>query len=151
MVETCHNGDRLQINQPPMKTNLKILSIILMSFVGLTALYGGWSLMMDPSGLALQMPVEKLKRSPFEDFFIPGTILFFILGCGSLLVLPIVLKGTPKATNFIILAGITISGWIVVQMIMLLEINWFHGVYLAVALALIYIGVKAESTQRNSR
>jgi hypothetical protein len=128
-----------------MKTNLKVIGVILLSFVGFTALYGGWALMIDSSGELIHLSVAKLKFSPFKDFFIPGAILFVVLGWGSLLVLPFVLNGTPKATNFLILAGVTISGWIVVQMIMLLEINWLHILYLSIGMMLITVGFKSAS------
>jgi hypothetical protein len=96
-------------------------------------------------GELIHLSVAKLKFSPFKDFFIPGAILFVVLGWGSLLVLPFVLNGTPKATNFLILAGVTISGWIVVQMIMLLEINWLHILYLSIGMMLITVGFKSAS------
>jgi hypothetical protein len=128
-----------------MKTNLKIIGVILLSFVGFTALYGGGALMIDSSGELIHLSVAKLKFSPFKDFFIPGAILFVVLGWGSLLVLPFVLNGTPKATNFLILAGVTISGWVVVQMIMLLEINWLHILYLSIGMMLIMVGFKSAS------
>jgi len=134
-----------------MKTDFRILGVALLSFVGFTALYCGFALMIDPSGEFINLPVEKLKFSPFADFLIPGVILFFVLGLGSLLVIPVVIKDTPESTNFMILAGIIISGWIVVQMIMALEVHWLQGVYIAIALALIFIGIKAEARQESKR
>jgi hypothetical protein len=112
-------------------------------------LYGGWALMIDPSGAIVNLHIEKLKLSPFTDFFVPGAILFFVLGWGSLIALPFVLKGTAKGTNFIILAGVIVSGWIVVQMIMMLEINWLHTVYILVGVALIITGLKAAKAVKN--
>jgi hypothetical protein len=127
-----------------MKFFLKALAIILLIVVGLTALYGGWALMIDPSGEILQMPVTQLKLSPFENYFVPGAILFFALGWGSILVLPAVVLGKSNSHTFLILAGAVVSGWIIAQMIMLAQINWLHVIYISIGSALIFIGVKVK-------
>lgn len=57
-----------------------ILLICLIVFQALSALFGGVQLILDPTGMSLQMPVTWLKNSPFHDFLIPGLILTFLLG-----------------------------------------------------------------------
>jgi hypothetical protein len=57
-----------------------ILLIFLLVFQTLSALYGGIQLILDPSGMKMQMPVSWLKNSPFHDFLIPGLILTLLLG-----------------------------------------------------------------------
>jgi hypothetical protein len=128
-----------------MNSSLRIVAIGLLSFVGFTALYGGWALMIDPSGGILNMPVDKMRFSPFDNYFIPGLILFVVLGWGSLLLLPILVKRKEKTNGFLILAGMTLSGGITVQMIMMGEINWLHHVYLIVGLTLLFLGMCAKS------
>jgi hypothetical protein len=41
----------------------------------------------DPSGNPLGMPVSDLEATPFQSYLIPGLILIFVWGCGSLLIL----------------------------------------------------------------
>jgi hypothetical protein len=132
-----------------MNPSLRIIAIALLSFVGFTALYGGWALMIDPSGKLMNLSVEKMQFSPFEDYFIPGLILFVILGWGSLILLPILIKRKEKANGFLVLAGMTLSCWIAVQMIMMSEINWLHMVYIIVGLALLVLGIRAKSKAVN--
>jgi hypothetical protein len=98
--------------------------------------------MVDPSGEILKMPVTQLKLSPFENYFAPGAILFFVVGWGSILVLPAVVLGKSNSPTLLILAGAVVRGWIIVQMIMLSEINWLHAFYISVGATLILIGVK---------
>jgi len=47
---------------------------------GISAVYGGASLVLDPSGSTLQMPLSLLEQSPFNDYVIPGVILLLVLG-----------------------------------------------------------------------
>src|SRR6056297_502984 len=54
--------------------------MILMLFQGLSGLFGGIALVIDPSGELLQMPLSLLEGSPFDTFLIPGIILLTILG-----------------------------------------------------------------------
>jgi len=56
-----------------------LVTILILQVIG--ALYGGISLVIDPSGKLLQMPAgEWLKGTPFADFLIPGIILSILLG-----------------------------------------------------------------------
>ncbi len=54
--------------------------LFLLLFLSLGALFGGAVLVLDPSGGLLQIPVTILENSPFNNFLIPGLILFTILG-----------------------------------------------------------------------
>lgn len=60
--------------------------ILLILFVSIGALFGGFSLISDPSGSSLKLPENYLKDSFFKDYFIPGIILFSVLG-----VIPLIL------------------------------------------------------------
>ncbi len=62
------------------------LLIFLLIFLGIGALYGGGSLIIDPSGELLGMPLTMLESSPFNNFLLPGVILFLLLGVAPLLV-----------------------------------------------------------------
>jgi hypothetical protein len=129
-----------------MKVYFKVFAGILLSIVGFTALYGGWALMIDPSGHILNMPVGSMKFSPFDDYLIPGAILFFVPGVGSLALLPIGFRGLAKASSLLILAGMVVSAWIVTQITIMHKINWLGTFYIAIALMLLFIGIKSAST-----
>lgn len=59
----------------------------LLGFQGMSGLYGGGALILDPSGDLLQMSLSLLEPSPFHNYLIPGVILFVILGIGPMMVL----------------------------------------------------------------
>jgi len=52
----------------------------LILFQGISGLFGGLALVIDPTGDLLQMPLSMLAGSPFDNFLIPGIILLTILG-----------------------------------------------------------------------
>ena len=63
-----------------MKTFPRWLLILLLLTNALGAFFGGLSLMLDPTGAGLQMTTEVLKDAPFQDFFVPGLLLFLFIG-----------------------------------------------------------------------
>jgi hypothetical protein len=54
--------------------------MVLLLFLGISAIYGGYTLIVDPSGNRLQLPSDWLELTPFPNYFIPGLILFTVLG-----------------------------------------------------------------------
>lgn len=72
-----------QTVQPSRPAGLRWLIGCLM-FLGVSALFGGFLLVGNPSGAWLHMPLWVLQYSPFSDFLIPGLILGTVFGLGSL-------------------------------------------------------------------
>ncbi len=70
---------------PKLPNLLCLLLIFLLFFNAIGAFYGSISMLLDPSGSKLQMPLERLEGSPFHDYFMPGVILLLVNG-----VLPLV-------------------------------------------------------------
>ncbi|MGJ7922282.1 hypothetical protein [Neobacillus sp. LXY-4] len=65
---------------------LKALSYgtgVLLSIIGLGGVTCGLMLMVQPDGASIGLPLDLLKGSPFEDFFIPGIALFTVNGVTS--------------------------------------------------------------------
>lgn len=58
-----------------------------LAFQGLSGLFGGVGLIVDPTGRLLQIPIEWLDGSPFENYLIPGLVLLLVLGVVPLVVL----------------------------------------------------------------
>jgi hypothetical protein len=94
---------------------------ILHAFVGIGALAGGLAAITNPEE-PLGVTVDALKNSPFENFLIPGIILFTIIGLGN------ILSATTLALNSKFQGYISsvfswaLVIWIVVQCIMLEDI-----------------------------
>jgi len=63
------------------KKNFSVyLLIVLIGFQSISAMFGGISFISSPNGENLQMPLSYLQGSPFSSYFIPGLILFLLLG-----------------------------------------------------------------------
>jgi hypothetical protein len=60
----------------------RFFAIILLFFNAVSALYGGWLLISDPSGKSLELPLYWLDHSPFENYLTPGIILFELFLAG---------------------------------------------------------------------
>lgn len=54
--------------------------LFLLFFVSANALAAGWAMISHPDGSALQIPEERLSRTPFSNYFLPGIILFLFNG-----------------------------------------------------------------------
>lgn len=57
---------------------------VMHAFVGIGALFGGCAAMLNPNG-PMGISVELLENSPFDNYFIPGLILFTVIGLGNIL------------------------------------------------------------------
>lgn len=97
--------------------------------LGGTALFGGGSLLLDPSGSTLGMPVDWLADTPFDDYTIPGAILFAVLGIGPFVVLAGIARRARWAWPATLSLGIVLVGWIGIQMLLLETANVLHAIY----------------------
>lgn len=134
-----------------MKLVLKIITSLLLLVNGTGAVYGGLSFMLHPDGSGLQMDIDWLKHSPFNDFFIPGLILFVANGLFSFSVLALLLFNHKKYWLLVFTQGVVLTGWIVIQILMLQEIVPLHVIMGAVGIALIPCGLFLFGIERNDQ
>ena len=119
---------------------LRMLSILLLLFNGIGALYGSFKFITDPSGASLGMTLSLLEHSPFINYLIPGIILLIANGIMSFVVVALILFKTKIYPLAIIAEGCILFGWITIQVIMLRTIAGLHITLWAVALFLIISG-----------
>ncbi len=119
----------------------KIIAIILLLFNAISALFGGWSLMSDPSGETMEMPLRFLEHSPFENFRVPGVILFITNGIFSLLFAVMVVLKFMNYSWLVIFQGFILIGWLIIQIIMIRDFYGpLHVLYFSVGILLISTG-----------
>lgn len=123
-----------------MKKVLLYLTVLLLIINSAGALFGGWLLMHQPDGSAMGMTLQVLEHSPFASFLIPGILLFFFLGVGSLLVLGTIVFGYRLYPWFIMAQGAIIMGWILIQMILLQTVVALHVGFGSLGLLLVICG-----------
>ena len=106
--------------------------MFLLLFLGISAIYGGYNLIADPSGNRLQLPRGWLELTPFPNYFIPGLILFSVLGVFPLVVTVLlyfkphwsIMRGLEHLTHehwswfASLTAGLALIIWITVQFLM---------------------------------
>lgn len=122
-----------------MKT-VRTLAIILLLFIAINALVAGYLLMIDPSGSKLGLPLSLLRYSPFQDFFIPGIILFTANGLLNLNATLFALLKWKNYPAFIVWQGIILFLWIFIQVILLREFNFLHAALGSMGIVLFIFG-----------
>lgn len=102
-------------------------------FVGIGAMAGGMGAILNPYS-PMGVSVDILKHSPFHSFFIPGLLLFGVIGLGNLLSAFVLLKDY-KLQVYVsgIFSGALVI-WIIVQCIMLRFVVFLHILYLCIGL-----------------
>ncbi|MCA0447921.1 MAG: hypothetical protein LCH54_17010 [Bacteroidetes bacterium] len=123
-----------------MKLFLNSLAFFLLLLNGTGAIYGGWLLISSPDGSSLQLPLDYLKSSPFETYLIPGLILFTVNGLFSFLTLLLMILKNKKAPWFILAQGILLTGWILVQVILIQVFHPFQLIFGLTGIILAGIG-----------
>lgn len=123
-----------------MRTLLIIIASVLLLFNAFGAIYGGWNFIASPDGSSMQMSTDWLKNSPFHSFLIPGIILFVVNGLFSLGVFVSVLVKYRHSPLLVMMQGAILSGWIVIQIIMLRTVVSLHLIMGATGLALLALG-----------
>lgn len=100
-----------------MKTKTKRISaIFLLFFLGFWALLGGYGFIGSPDGASLQIPLEYLQDSPFQDYLIPGIILFLAIGVSSIVIGIGVIRKIRNYPFFIMFQGVVLILWLTAQL-----------------------------------
>ena len=128
---------------------LRIAAIILLIFLGISALFGGGAFIIDPSGELIQMPLSHLEHSPFSNFLIPGLILFLFNGVSGIVIAILAIRKYRFYTELVVLQGIVQDMWIVVQVIMIRSVSFLHYTCFTVGTLLIITGVILRKRIKN--
>jgi hypothetical protein len=121
---------------------MRNLTIGLLLFVGLAALYGGSRLMQSPTGETMQMQVEWLKFSPFKDYFYPGLILFIFNGIMSMIVIFLILTRHRLAHPMIFAQGAILIIWILMRMFLVQQSSFLLIIFGAIGVTFLFLGTK---------
>lgn len=138
-----------------MKNKSRSLLLFLMAFLGIGAIGGGGALILAPDGEMLQMPLSMLEHSPFNNFLIPGIILFTVLGISPFLLIFFLIK-KPEfriaeflniykdmhwSWTFTIYLSFALIIWLQVEMLMLKDVHWLHAFYMFFAVLLLLVSL----------
>jgi hypothetical protein len=90
-------------------------ALVLEVALGIGALAGGAALMFGEHGEIIPLKVASLAGSPFATFFVPGLILFAVLGLGPIATAVLVWLRWPVASLAVVVSGLGLLIWLVVQ------------------------------------
>ena len=79
------------------------------------ALAGGAALMIGPRGEIVPLPLSALRGSPFDTYFVPGLILFGVLGIGPLGAARLVWLRNRLAPLATCVVGVALLVWLAVE------------------------------------
>jgi hypothetical protein len=113
---------------------------ILQVFIGIGAVPAGISMIHDPSGRGLGMPLEMLANSPFSNFLIPGVFLLVVNGIGSLLGAIGSFKRHRFAGEIAAGLGAFLIVWIAAQ-VWWMGVHWLHVLYFVLGLVELVLGL----------
>ncbi len=124
---------------------MKTLLFILVSFIALTCVFSGLLMIYNPSdGGILNLPVSMLKETPFKNFKVPGLLLAVIIGGTNLLAVFFSIQRHPYRYNWVMAGGIMISGWIIVQMLLINAIHCLYFIYLGIGILIILLAYQLK-------
>jgi hypothetical protein len=112
----------------------------LLLLVGIGAVVVGVGLVIEPSGDRIGLPLELLRNSPFEDFLIPGFILFVINGFGSLIGALFAFLNNRFAGFTTMILGIAMIIWITAQVIWIGWESVLQPIFLGIGLVELAFG-----------
>ncbi len=123
---------------------MRLLLLFLTGIIALTASISGVMMMIIPDGSFLNLSPNLLETSPFNSFFIPGLILGAGVGGSSLVALCYLLARHKKQYNRSLLAGILITGWILVQMFLVQGPYWLQWLNLGCGIFIILLSYQLK-------
>ncbi|MCF8242457.1 MAG: hypothetical protein K9J16_13850 [Melioribacteraceae bacterium] len=124
-----------------LQKSVRISLMILQIFSGLSGLFGGLILIIDPTGNSIQLKSEWLNATPFADFLIPGIILFIFIGVGHIFGFIItIIKHKLRFVIALVLGCILIS-WIAFQVGLIGYKNFLQPLYFIVGLLEVLLSI----------
>jgi hypothetical protein len=134
----------------------KNIHLFLLTFLGISAIGGGGTLIISPSGKLLGgLPLSLLENSPFKDFLFPGIILFLVLGISPCLLIYALIKRPENkfaeslnffkdmywAWSFSIYVAFALIIWIQVETIFIQGVGWLQTFYMLFAIPMILVAL----------
>ena len=123
---------------------MKSILFILVAFIAITSTLSGLLMISNPDGGILNLPLSLLNRTPFKNFLIPGILLTTIVGSINLLAVFYNMQRHHSRYNWAMAGGIMVTGWIVVQMLLIQAAHWLHFIYLGIGLLIILIAYQLK-------
>jgi hypothetical protein len=123
---------------------MKTILFILISFIAITATISGLLMISNPNGEIMNLSLNLLYQTPFKNFILPGILLTVLVGGINLLAVFFNIQRNVNRYNWAIAGGVMISGWIIVQMILIQTVHWLHFLYLCIGIFIILLAYQLK-------
>lgn len=123
---------------------MKTLLFILIALITVTTTISGLLMISAPNGSILGLSTELLANTPFNDFMMPGILLTLFVGSINLLAIFFHMERSKRRYNWSMAGGVTITIWIIVQMILIQAIHWIELLYLGFGILVILIAYQLK-------
>ena len=120
---------------------MRIVSALLLTAIGLNALFAGLAFVTYPDGRLLGLSISLLKHAPFPDFYLPGLFLLGGIGFSSIFAAIAVMANDRRHPWLVAAQGLVLVLWILCQMAFLRQANLLQISLLLLGLALIAMGL----------
>ena len=98
----------------PLSRSARV-ALLLEVLLSIGALGGGLVLILAPRGEIMPLPLSALAGSPFDTYFVPGLILFAVLGFGPLVAARLAWLRHPLAPTAAFIVGAGLLIWVAVE------------------------------------
>jgi hypothetical protein len=123
---------------------MKTLLFILVCFIAITATLSGLLMISNPDGGILNLPLSLLQGTPFRNYLVPGILLTVFVGGVNLTAVIYNIQRHPNRYGWAMAGGFIISGWIIVQMILIHAVHWLHFIYLGIGLLIMLMAYQIK-------
>lgn len=108
------------------------------------ALAGGLALMIGPRGEIIPLRLASLEGSPFDTYFVPGLILFGVLGIGPIVAAALAWICRPLAPLAVLVTGVGLLIWLTVEIAIIGYTSDppLQPFYLLLGLAIVAVGLR---------
>jgi len=126
----------------------------LLTYLGVSGLFGGGAFILAPDGRLLATPPIWLRQIPFSSFLFPGLVLFFVVGLLSLLVAAalmwqpraVLLQRCTPLTGYYwgwTATGLAGCGIIIFEVVesAYIGLAWPQGLYMAIGAAIVLVAL----------
>jgi hypothetical protein len=119
-------------------------TLVLEVLLSVGALGGGLVLMIAPRGEIMPLPLAALAGSPFETYFVPGLILFTIIGLGPLVAAVLTWARHPVAPFLAVVVGAGLLVWVAVEVAIIGYSNEppLQAIYAILGVAMLLLAVR---------
>lgn len=124
------------------KKYLRFINGVVLLLTSASAIQAGISMILDPSGASMGLPLSLLRDAPFNNYFIPGIILLTLIGISGTLTTIFLILQLKGNGIYLILQGILIAGWILIQIYMIQQINILHITLISISTLFMISGKK---------